>query len=258
MTKMAHRKYIESTKQEYGMRIARNLAVLSTVILAAGCAEQPPTNSTYRTYGYTETPGHAGEVISTPRYNQEAADRSLEAGVRQELNRYGDLAAVAPNVQVTARSGAVTLSGTVPSEREREMIEACVKNSTGVASVDNQLRVGYAPTGTYRQTTTVYEPAPAPPVVATTTAPAPAYAQTITPQIVATSDSDNDLAQRVADSIRTDPILPTLVPSVTIHVTGGRVIVRGIVEHGRQKRAIIDAVRRTPGVVEVRDDLKVR
>jgi len=239
------------------MTIARNLAVLSAVLLAAGCADET-TRSTYRTYGYTEGPAHAGEIVSTRRYNQEAADRSLEGSLREQLNRYGDLAATTPNVQITARSGAVTLTGAVASERERQMVEACVKNSSGVVSVNDQLRVGYAPTGTSGQTTTIYEPPPTVPVVTTTPAPGPSYVQTINPEIVATTDTDNDLAQRVADSIRADPVLPTLAPSVSVYVSGGRVVLRGTVENHKQRRAIANAVKRTPGVIDVRDELKVR
>jgi len=231
------------------MRIVGYFAILSTALLAAGCADQT-TRSSYGTYGYTEGP------VPNQRYNQEAADRSLEASVREQLNRYGDLATASPNVQISARTGAVTLTGTVASEREREMIEACVKNSSGVVSVNDQLRVGYAPTGSYRQTTTVYEPAPTAPVV--TTPPSTRYVQTINPEIVATADTDSDLANRVADSIRTDPVLPTLASSVSVYVTGGRVVLRGAVEDHKQKHAIVDAVRRTPGVVDVRDELKVR
>jgi len=230
------------------MRIMGYLTIISTGLLAAGCADQPP-RSTYGTYGYTEAP------LSSQRYNQETADRSLEASVREQLNRYGDLGTSSRNVQILARNGAVTLAGTVASERERGMIEACVKNSSGVVSVNDQLHVGYAPTGGYTQPTTVYEPAPAAPVMTT---PPPRYAQTINPEIVATTETDSDLANRVADSIRSDPVLPTLAPSVSVHVTGGRVLLRGTVESHKQKHAIVDAVKRTPGVLDVRDELKVR
>ena len=64
------------------MRIVRHLGILSTALLAAGCADQT-TRSSYGTYGYTEGP------VLSQRYNQGAADRSLEANVREQLNRYG-------------------------------------------------------------------------------------------------------------------------------------------------------------------------
>src|SRR5215467_13189477 len=127
------------------MRIATSLGLISTALAVVGCYTEPPAHN----YSYSEYPN--GEVVTTTRYNQEAADRSLEAGCRRELARYGDLATVAPNVQIVARGGAVTLSGYVPGERERQMINACVKNTAGVVTVSDQLQVGYAPTGTYSQ-----------------------------------------------------------------------------------------------------------
>src|SRR5690242_5122590 len=118
-------------KRRASMRIVTSLGVISSLLLLAGCETAPPT----RTYGYTEYPN--GEVVTTTRYNQEAADRSLEAGCRRELGRYGELATISPNVQIVARGGVVTLNGNVPSERERQMINACVKNTAGVVTVDD-------------------------------------------------------------------------------------------------------------------------
>jgi len=252
------------------MRIATSIGLFSTALLVAGCSTEPPA----RTYGYTEYPN--GEVVTTSRYNQEAADRSLEAGCRRELVRYGDLATLAPNVQITARGGVVTLSGNVPGERERQMIGACVKNTAGVVTVDDQLRVGYPPTGSYSQSTTVYEPprttvyesAPAAPVAPTVTAsipaasvvvvtePAPAYDRSV--QVITVTDTDRDLAERIADRIRAEAIFPPTDASITCRVTAGRVDVRGTVEHGSEKHRLLEAVRHTPGVVEMKDHVQVR
>jgi osmotically-inducible protein OsmY len=261
------------------MRIVTSLGVISTALVMAGCSTEPPP----RAYSYTEYP--SGEVVSTPRYNHESADRALEAGCRRELARYGDLATITPNVQIRARDGVVTLSGNVPAERERQMINACVKNTAGVVTVDDQLSVGYAPTGTYSQSTTVYEPprttvyeAPATPVpapsrttvyeapattvpapsssVVVVTEPTPAYEQRV--QIITVRDTDRDLAERIADSIRAQAVFPPGDASVTVQVTGGRAEVRGTVEHGSEKHKLLEAVRHTPGVIEVKDHVHVR
>jgi osmotically-inducible protein OsmY len=252
------------------MRIATIPGLISTALVVAGCSTEPPA----RTYSYNEYPN--GEVVTTTRYNQEAANRSLEAGCRRELARYGDLATVAPNVQIVARGGVVTLSGYVPSERERQMIDACIKSTAGVVTVDDQLLVGYAPTGTYRQSsTTVYEPPrttvyePAPTVAATATVaaapsssvvvvtePTPAYERRV--QVITVRDTDRDLAERIADSIRAETAFPPGDASVTVQVTGGRADVRGTVEHGSEKHKLLEAVRHTPGVVDVKDHVHVR
>jgi osmotically-inducible protein OsmY len=245
------------------MRIATSLGIISSALLTAGCYTEPPA----RNYSYTDYP--SGEVATTTRYNQEAADRSLEAGCRRELARYGDLATVAPNVQIVARGGVITLNGNVPSERERQMIDACIKNTAGVVTVDDQLRVGYAPTGTYSQSTTVYEPprttvyepgptvAPAPSSsVVVVTEPTRSYDRQV--QVITVRDTDRDLGERIADSIRAAAAFPPGDASVTVQVTGGRAEVRGTVEHGSEKHKLLEAVRHTPGVVEVKDHMHVR
>src|SRR6185369_4137728 len=96
---------------------------------------------------------HGSEAIVRPT----AADRSLEQSVRYEISRYGQLAVTAPDVQISCRDGAVTLSGSVPNERDKQMMDACVRNTSGVLSLDNQLTVMYPATGSYDQST-VYTP----------------------------------------------------------------------------------------------------
>jgi osmotically-inducible protein OsmY len=267
------------------MRIPNLLLALPGLLLVAGCAE-PGTPPTY----YGETPVH-GRISA-----QAAADRSLESRIRSDLGRYGELGTVAPNVGVSARQGYVTLTGTVPAEKDRQMIDACVRNTAGVVTVNDQLQVGYSPTGATGQSTAVYAPATPPTVEVATPPPTPAYSEqrtvvatapaapayteirpagvyTETPatgfysetgrsglglQVQASADTDRDLADRIANNVRADPVIPTLAPSVTVTVTGARAYVTGTVESGRQKHAVLEAVRRTPGVIDVVDRLRVR
>src|ERR1043166_5941021 len=112
------------------MRITGMLALGALLSFVAGCAS-PYQEATY--------PG--AQVISAPYYGQVERDRALETTLRTELNRYGDLASVAPYVQMSARNGSVTLTGPVSNERERQMIEALVRNTPGVVSVNDQLQV---------------------------------------------------------------------------------------------------------------------
>src|SRR5436190_8420537 len=113
------------------MRIAKKLGFISSVLVAAGCTEYQQ-----RQASYTPEAARGGQVISSGPYVStpvvKEADRALENSLRDQLSRYGDLASSAPNVQITARNGTVTLAGTVHSERERQMIEAMVKNTGGV------------------------------------------------------------------------------------------------------------------------------
>ena len=79
------------------MKIAYSLRLVGSLFLAAGCATTGPTEGQARA----------------------SADRALENNIRVELSRYGDLGADAPNIQIVARDGSVTLAGPVRSEKHR-------------------------------------------------------------------------------------------------------------------------------------------
>src|SRR5690348_6383265 len=103
------------------MRITSMLAV-STLVLAAGCSSPyGPKAYNYNTY----------PTYTSPTLSQSEMDRALEASVRSQLNRYGDLSAAASNIQVAAQNGTVTLAGSVPSERDRQMMEVITRNTSG-------------------------------------------------------------------------------------------------------------------------------
>jgi osmotically-inducible protein OsmY len=221
--------------------------------LATGC------NYQQRQASYNPEPARGGEVISSGPYSSaqlmSEADRALESALRDQLNRYGELASTAPNVQITARNGTVTLAGTVPSERERQMIEAMVRNTGGVTSVNDQLQVSYSPTGAYNQPARVY-PTPQPEVI---TAAGPAITGDVPNlRVQGVTESDRVLGQKIADSLRTDTVLPTLAPMVNVNVAAGKVTLHGLVQNEQQRRAIIAAVQRVPGVTAVYDELRLR
>lgn len=233
------------------------LLALLSVLFAAGCAYQQRDGM----YSYGTT-WHGSESITRPRVN--AADRSLEESVRYQINRYGQLASVSADVQITCRDGAVSLSGSVPNQRDKEMMEACVRNTSGVLSVDDRLAVIYPPTGTDNQST-VYTPAPpaattyvSPPEPSTTIIAGPVGVDALNVQVQASSDADRDCAQRIIDTVRTDPAFSSQAPTVTVSLNGGRAFIYGTAESRAQRRAIVDAVKRVPGVVDVRDDINIR
>src|SRR5690349_22638571 len=90
------------------MRILESLAAVSIAAIITGCA------SSHQPYVYS-TP--SGQVISAgPPRNP--ADVALDTSIRAELDRYGDLAADSPNVQVYSQNGVVNLTGDVRNEKE--------------------------------------------------------------------------------------------------------------------------------------------
>jgi osmotically-inducible protein OsmY len=242
----------------------RNIVLtLSSLVFAAGCAYQQRDG----TYSYGSTWHGSGAIART---DTRAADRALEDSVRYQINRYGDLAADSANVQVSCRDGLATLSGSVPNERDKEMMEVCVRNTSGVLRVENQLAIIYPPTGTQNESTVYTAPPPPsqpsttyvaptePPPTTTTFEAGPVAVDALNVQIQASTDADRDCAQRIVDAVRSDPSFTSQAPTVTVSLNGGRAFIYGTAESRPQRRAIVDAVRRVPGVVDVRDDIRIR
>lgn len=248
------------------MRILPLLSIASGLALFTGC------ETSHRAYTTAPTV-YGGDVVSSTPYSttmvvpgmpksQIEADRDLENNLRNQLNRYGDLATTTPNVQIYAQSGTVTLSGTVPSQRERDMIESLVRNQNGVLAVNDQLQVAYgatapayAPTGVVNAPVRVYT---TPPNYQIPTAPAIVYSGNLNLTIQAATVADRNLGQRVVDRLRSDPVLTPLNSDVSINVSDGRVYLRGVVDTEEQHLSIVSVVQHTYGVNAVYDQLTVR
>jgi osmotically-inducible protein OsmY len=61
--------------------------------------------------------------------------------IRNTISKDPALATIAPQIQINATSGTVTLSGSVKSEQDKERIAELVRQTTGVVTVNNQLTV---------------------------------------------------------------------------------------------------------------------
>jgi osmotically-inducible protein OsmY len=243
------------------MRIASLSSVLALVSLVAGCN----TPDRQATYG-TSAPVYGGEVVSSGPYgttmvvpgppkSQFEADRDLEDNIRSQISRYGDLATTTPDVHVYCQNGTVTLSGTVPSTRERDMIESLVRNQSGVVAVNDQLQVGYPPTGAVTGPARVY---PAPPNVVVTPGPAIVYSGNVNLTVQATTAADRSLGQRIVDRLRADRSIEPLPSIINASIADGRVYLRGTVDTEAQHLAIVSLVQHTFGVTAVYDQLAVR
>jgi osmotically-inducible protein OsmY len=242
------------------MKIVTLLGIGSCLLLAAGCSTERPA-------AYTTAPAYGGEIISSgpngatmvvpgmPK-TQIEADRDLESDLRSQMGRYGDLATTTPNVQIYAQSGTVTLTGTVPSQREREMIESLVRNQPGVVGVNDQLQVAYAPTGVINGTPRVYTTPPD--YVVNSTAPALVYSGNLSITLQATTVGDRNVGQRVIDRLRADNRLAPLASTISVSVSDGRVWLRGTVDTEEQHLSIVSMVQHTYGVNAVYDQLTVR
>jgi len=76
--------------------------------------------------------------------------------------------------------------------------------------------------------------------------------------VQAATDTDRAIAQGISERLRPQASLNSFPPGVNINVTDGKAFVRGAVSSEEQRAAIISAVRNTPGVTAVYDELTLR
>jgi len=245
------------------MKIASALA--SILLFAAGCSEYPEHqySSTYSTPSYTgSTVSAPAYSTTTPTYSSSVSqgsaaasqlmnetDRALVTTVRTTLNQNPNLGPACRNVFVSSRSGTVTLTGSVPTEQDRQFIENAVRNINGVYEVNDQLQVTGQPTGAADSRVYTAQPTAANPMSA---------GNVFNLHVQGLDEPDRTLAQRILHELRTDTILPSLLPTVNITVSGGRVTLEGNVQNEQQRRVIDSAIQRAAGGSNVSDMLQVR
>lgn len=72
-------------------------------------------------------------------FKQAVVDATLTARIKSKLLANGNVSGL--SVDVDSSGGNVTLSGTVDSEEEKDLIASIARNTDGATSVDNQLTV---------------------------------------------------------------------------------------------------------------------
>src|ERR1051325_5503031 len=224
------------------MRIAALSSIIGLILLGAGC-------ETERQHTYV-TP--SGQVVSSGP-SRASEDRALEQDLRSQLRQYGDLAADEPNIQIHASNGTVTMTGPVRSEREKAMIDAMVRSSSGVVAVNDELQVAYPPTGAvapYPQPAPVYTTPPSPPAPVITETPARTISPEVYPnlRLIASTRSDESVANGIVSRLRDNNVRADWLEHVSITVSDGNAYVVGTVDNSEQERAIIASVQRVPGV----------
>jgi osmotically-inducible protein OsmY len=227
------------------MKLSKNFVWIAPLLLAAGCSSNyddrygrygseptysgPVTSPSQRT---TTSYPIGGTRISTPpsTATQGAAaatqiysetDLALGNLVRQQLLRYGDLSTAAQGIQIMARNGTVQLTGSVPSERDRQLIDTVVRNTPGVLAVNDQMQISTARS-------------------------VPTYGQ-----------SDQTLANQLQQTLATHPTLAGFANNVRVAVQNGRVTLSGNVPSEQDRQMITEAVRNTPGVVSISDQMQI-
>jgi osmotically-inducible protein OsmY len=255
------------------MKVSRMIAILSPLVVAAGC-------DTYDTTHPHATTTSSGDVISYPPYRSTTSSTSsstisygsdslLANSVRNALNQAPAARNLSPPIQVNVDNGTVTLNGSVPNYQVRESVISVVRNTPGVRGVRDELLVANT-----AQTAPVYTPppqgAPGPGAAAGSstlpegnspsvlTGSSAVSGQIFSMQVDSLTEADRSLAQRILQGLRTDAALEQMLPRVLINVSEGRVVLQGTVQSQAQRQAVADAVRRAAGVGNLEDDLQVR
>jgi hyperosmotically inducible periplasmic protein len=248
----------------------RALGVMGSLVMAAGCAY----NSRQPTYGdvpsyrsndiisapagtaavTTDSTGTA-TVTTTPSYPSQGAaaatqsgysndaDRALVSRIQQSLSSYGSLATTASQLNISSQSGAVTVSGQVPTQQDRDMIDAVVRNTTGVSSVNDEMRVLNATGQTESRLYPNSYGSGSGAAASAVNAPTPGEIFSL--HVDNLNQVDRTLAQRIIDGLREDSTLQGLIPKVDISVAGGKVFLRGTVQSEQQRQVIGDIVQRS-------------
>jgi hyperosmotically inducible protein len=116
-------------------RYVMNMVGAALVSLSIGVAHAQ--TSTVASSASASSSASAPVSSKAARKQMRAANRALAKSVRQALNHTKGL--VSSSINVNAKSGAVTLSGTVPDQTQIALAETTAKSVSGVMSVKNNL-----------------------------------------------------------------------------------------------------------------------
>ncbi|GEM_PF-6006391 len=225
------------------MKTLQALALGSILVVSSGCVVN-------RTPKYVAAPVYREDLV-VPEYrttvvtpvvpkNQSEIERDLVTSVRNEIGRYGDLSGLLPNIDMIATGGRLTLLGSVPTSRERELIDTLVRNTPGVVTVDNRLRL--------MDTRETLQP----------TGRSDASGDYFNLHVDGLTEEDRRISQQILAGLKTDSALASSVPKVNIYVSDGQVILKGIVQTEAQRRSIENTVRSVAGTAIVRNELMVQ
>lgn len=126
----------------------KKLAILASIALIGllGCskADQTGQTSSSKTTSPEKTTQTAPSTTGAPAAGPSAmseTDRALARRVEDALRQNSALASAAQNVQVQAKNGEVTLSGSVNNEQEKANIGSAAQKVAGVSKVNNEIEV---------------------------------------------------------------------------------------------------------------------
>jgi osmotically-inducible protein OsmY len=237
------------------MKLSSKVAIFSSLVLAAGCAYQD------RNAGYAGSqPGYGGQVISSPNTNTiygqvpqiytgstptSQSDQLLINQVHQALGQSADAAAMR-SVNISARNGAVTLTGYAPDDQTRKAVDTIVRNTPGVVSVYDQLQISPAAgmSGPYSGGSS-------------SPGSGSSGAGASTANTRTSADADRTLAYQIQEQLRTDESVSSAAQNINVSAQKGTITLTGSIPNEQDRQRIHDAVRNAPGVISVNDQTQV-
>ena len=117
-------------------------AKLAAALLVMGVLAVPSARGAGNTYANTIP---ANPTSTTERAKDFVGDAAITAKVKAEFAKDKDVSALHIKVD-TDKNGVVTLSGTAKSQAEVDKAVSIARNTKGVTSVNNDIKVGAATT----------------------------------------------------------------------------------------------------------------
>ncbi len=160
---------------------------------------------------------------------QEAKDSTVTAKVKSKLAADPQTSAI--KIGVKTNDGVVTLSGTVPSETEKNKAEGIAKNTDGVNRVVNDIKVNPESLGATNVEKKVGEAT----------------------KSVGEAVSDTAILAKLKAKLLADGITGT-----NVDVTNGEVVLKGKVDDAQKKAKAEELAKNTDGVKGVKNELIVK
>ena len=303
------------------MKITTQVSVLIGLVLAAGCARhereaQYQPNYSAPTYGSAGSSTYTGTQSPQDQQNQSyqqqnqsyqqpgttsggvsQSDQHLISRVQRAINNDSSLVPLSSSVQITAQAGTVTLSGSVPTEQDKQKIEAAARSAGSGININNQLQVsnqsasptagdqssvtpsstgqsqsGLSPTSD-QKSSRIYaqgqiDAAAAQNATSSVSPSAQSAASDISQSassdldkfsqnIKGANESDRSLAKQMRQDLKNDSSISGMMENVKIDISDGKATLTGNVNSEDEKSKLESAVTKVSGVTSVDNQLKV-
>ncbi len=210
------------------------LIIASSTVYGVNYSANPSTNTNSNTNAKqnqsTERTNETSRFLAAADERYASGDQKLAKDIHDKLSS-GIFSKGYEQVAVDVRDGAVTLTGTVPTQADKDKVEKEVRNISGVRSLTSKIAI--ADKSTAMNT-------------ATTKSTQDSYA----------SPADQQLNMKIRDKIT--GWFWDSYPDVSLDTSSGIVVLEGFVETPKDQQNLMLELRKIEGVKSVKSNLKVK